>query len=37
MDLGLAGRRAFVSGGARGIGAAICRTLAAEGAHVYVG
>jgi 2-hydroxycyclohexanecarboxyl-CoA dehydrogenase len=37
MDLGLAGRRAFVTGGARGIGAAICRTLAAEGAEVLVG
>jgi NAD(P)-dependent dehydrogenase (short-subunit alcohol dehydrogenase family) len=37
MDLGLTGRRAFVTGGARGIGAAVCRTLAAEGAHVFVG
>src|SRR5246127_2614405 len=37
MDLGLTGRRAFVTGGARGIGAAICRSLAAEGAHVNVG
>jgi 2-hydroxycyclohexanecarboxyl-CoA dehydrogenase len=37
MDLGLAGRRAFVTGGARGIGAAICRELAAEGAEVHVG
>ena len=37
MDLGLQGRRAFVTGGARGIGAAICRLLAAEGAVVYVG
>ena len=37
MDLGLTGRRAFVTGGARGIGAAICRELAAEGAFVYVG
>jgi NAD(P)-dependent dehydrogenase (short-subunit alcohol dehydrogenase family) len=37
MDLGLRGRRAFVTGGARGIGAAICRLLAAEGAEVYVG
>ena len=37
MDLGLTGRRAFVTGGARGIGAAICRTLAAEGAEVLVG
>jgi NAD(P)-dependent dehydrogenase (short-subunit alcohol dehydrogenase family) len=37
VDLGLKGRRAFVTGGARGIGAAICRVLAAEGAEVYVG
>jgi 2-hydroxycyclohexanecarboxyl-CoA dehydrogenase len=37
MDLQLNGRRAFVTGGARGIGAAISRTLAAEGAHVYIG
>jgi NAD(P)-dependent dehydrogenase (short-subunit alcohol dehydrogenase family) len=37
VDLGLTGRRAFVTGGARGIGAAICRALAAEGADVYVG
>jgi 2-hydroxycyclohexanecarboxyl-CoA dehydrogenase len=37
MELGLHGRRALVTGGARGIGAAICRELAAEGAHVYVG
>jgi 2-hydroxycyclohexanecarboxyl-CoA dehydrogenase len=37
MDLGLSGRRAFVTGGARGIGASICRVLAAEGAEVYVG
>ncbi len=37
MQLGLSERRAFVTGGARGIGAAICRTLAAEGAHVFVG
>jgi 2-hydroxycyclohexanecarboxyl-CoA dehydrogenase len=37
VDLQLTGRRAFVTGGARGIGAAICRTLAAEGAEVYVG
>jgi NAD(P)-dependent dehydrogenase (short-subunit alcohol dehydrogenase family) len=37
VDLGLKGRRAFVTGGARGIGAAICRELAAEGAEVYIG
>ena len=37
MDLGLSGRQAFVTGGARGIGAAICELLAAEGAKVYVG
>jgi NAD(P)-dependent dehydrogenase (short-subunit alcohol dehydrogenase family) len=37
MDLGLEGRRAFVTGGARGIGAAICELLAAEGADVFVG
>jgi 2-hydroxycyclohexanecarboxyl-CoA dehydrogenase len=37
MDLGLSARRAFVTGGARGIGASICRVLAAEGAEVYVG
>ena len=37
MDLGLSGRRAFVTGGARGIGAAICELLAAEGAQVSVG
>ena len=34
MDLGLAGRTAFVSGASRGIGAACARTLAAEGARV---
>lgn len=32
----LSGRRAFVTGGARGIGAAIVRRLAAEGASVIV-
>jgi 2-hydroxycyclohexanecarboxyl-CoA dehydrogenase len=37
MDLGLSGRRALVTGGARGIGAAICRLLAQEGAEVFVG
>lgn len=33
---GLAGRRAIVTGAARGIGAAICRALAAEGVRVAV-
>ncbi len=37
MDLGLSGRRVFVTGGARGIGAAICECFAAEGAEVMVG
>lgn len=36
MDLFLKGKSAVVTGGARGIGAAICRTLAAEGVHVAV-
>ena len=34
MDLQLQGRTALVSGGARGIGAATVRMLAAEGARV---
>ena len=34
MELGLAGRRAIVTGASRGIGAATARALAAEGAQV---
>lgn len=34
MDLGLNGRRALVLGASRGLGAAVARTLAAEGAEV---
>jgi enoyl-[acyl-carrier protein] reductase III len=33
----LAARRAFVTGGSRGIGAAVARRLASEGAHVFLG
>lgn len=36
MDLGLSGRKALVTGGTRGIGLAIARALAAEGAQVAV-
>lgn len=36
MDLGLAGRRAFVAGATSGLGRAIAEALAAEGAHVVV-
>jgi len=36
MDLGLKGRKAIVTGGTRGIGLAIARTLAAEGCTVAV-
>lgn len=36
MDLGLAGKRAFVTGGSRGIGLAIAGGLLAEGASVAI-
>ncbi len=34
MDLGLAGKVAMVAGASRGLGFAVARTLAAEGARV---
>jgi NAD(P)-dependent dehydrogenase (short-subunit alcohol dehydrogenase family) len=37
MDLELSGKRALVTGGSRGIGRAIARQLALEGAHVALG
>src|SRR5689334_7886631 len=36
MDLGLAGKHAIVTGGSRGIGKAIARQLAREGADVVI-
>lgn len=36
MDLGLAGRRAFVAGSSSGIGRAVADSLLAEGAHVVL-
>ena len=36
MDLELTGKRAFVTGGSRGIGKAVARALAAEGCHVAI-
>ncbi|MGY4981728.1 SDR family NAD(P)-dependent oxidoreductase [Streptomyces sp. 900105755] len=36
MDLGLAGRRAFVSGATRGIGQGVVDALAAEGADLFL-
>ncbi len=36
MDLGLKGKKAFVTGASRGIGLRIARLLAAEGADVGI-
>ena len=36
MDLGLNGKRAIVTGGSKGIGKAVARTLSAEGCDVVV-
>lgn len=36
MDIGIAGKRALVTGSSSGLGAEIARMLAAEGAHVIV-
>jgi NAD(P)-dependent dehydrogenase (short-subunit alcohol dehydrogenase family) len=37
MDLGLAGKRAVLTGASKGIGLAVARTLAAEGVHIVAG
>src|SRR4051794_29812402 len=37
MDLGLNGKIAVVTGASKGIGLAVCRALALEGAHVIAG
>jgi len=36
MDLGIRGKRAIVTGGSRGIGKAMARELAREGADVAI-
>ena len=36
MDLGLNGKTALITGSSKGIGLSIAKTLASEGARVYV-